>query len=134
MFLEWIYEKNPEGLSSRQRELQLSFLLSSWGEGIPMDSSGKAFSKQGSRKSPENTESQMSYVKMHTMEGEVGWAGQNEGGSTSCMLKELFKTKLIAWPSNYLIAGCPSSAGSDPFLTPQTRASKQLWFRHANVV
>lgn len=68
----------------------------------------------------------MSCVKMHMMKGEVGWAGQNEGGSTFFMLKEHVKTKLIAWPSNYLIAGCPSSAGSDPFLTPETRASKQL--------
>lgn len=68
----------------------------------------------------------MSYVKMHMMEGEVGSVGQSEGGSTSCVLKELVKIKLIAWPSNYLIASCPASAGSDPFLTPQTRASNQL--------
>lgn len=68
----------------------------------------------------------MSYVKVHMMEGEVGWLGQNEGGNTSCRIKNLVETKLIAWPSNSLIAGCPSSAGSGPFLTPQTRASRQL--------
>lgn len=60
------------------------------------------------------------------VKGEVGWVGQTERGSIFCMLKELVKAKLIAWPSNYLIAGCPSSAGLDPFLTPQTRASRQL--------
>lgn len=67
----------------------------------------------------------LSYVKVHMVEGEVGWVGQTER-EIFCMLKELVKAKLIAWPSNYLIAGCPSSAGSDPFLTPQTRASRQL--------
>jgi len=106
--------KNPEGLSGRHGELDPSFLSSRWGQRIPTGRNDKAFSKQHSHstylagKLQKILESQMlSQAKINMMEWEVGRVGQTDGGSTFCIVKQLIKSKLIAWSSNCLIAGCP---------------------------
>lgn len=71
--------KNPEGLSSGLGELDLSFLSSGWGERIPTDRNGKAFSKQHSaylagKLQKKHLERQM--LSQAKTKGEVGWVGE----------------------------------------------------------